>query len=349
MNVDVAIVGAGPAGLNAAAILKDHLSVVVLEATDRIGGRLLSIKKDSAHIDLGATWFWGNEKLINEIVYEHDLKSFNQYQEGNSLFQTSQFVEELPTNQMEQTSIRLLDGMQSIARILYNQLDSGTVYLNEPVISVNTHGDILEVNTSKSVWNAKHVIVAVAPAAAVHTIDFHGIEPNIVELAEKTPVWMGKVSKVICIYKTPFWRDANLSGTAFSYLGPMREIHDMSIPESGLSALFGFVQNSPNGKALNKKEILVQLIGLFGAHAGNPLEIIIQDWADEKYISPPQEFDQSGYQLYGHPFYSQPAMNGKLYWASTETASDFPGHIEGALVASKRAAERILRIKESVI
>ena len=48
---DAVIVGAGFAGLAAARDLHDHgLSVVVLEARDRVGGRVLSVELENGEI-----------------------------------------------------------------------------------------------------------------------------------------------------------------------------------------------------------------------------------------------------------------------------------------------------------
>lgn len=56
-DFDVIIIGAGPAGIGAASILnKQKVSYIVLEARDRIGGRVLSQKIDGVFIDLGASW-----------------------------------------------------------------------------------------------------------------------------------------------------------------------------------------------------------------------------------------------------------------------------------------------------
>ena len=40
-------------------------------------------------------------------------------------------------------------------------------------------------------------------------------------------------------------------------------------------------------------------------------------------------------------------MDGRLHWASTETATMTPGHIEGALVAGERAVRAILSSTEN--
>lgn len=68
----VIIIGAGGAGLAAAKILeKNNIDYIILEATDRYGGRL---KKDTTladfPIDLGAEWIHSNPKVLNVIKGE---------------------------------------------------------------------------------------------------------------------------------------------------------------------------------------------------------------------------------------------------------------------------------------
>ncbi|WP_399120269.1 FAD-dependent oxidoreductase [Streptomyces sp. KM273126] len=46
--------------------------------------------------------------------------------------------------------------------------------------------------------------------------------------------------------------------------------------------------------------------------------------------------------------YRQPALGGRLHWASTETAAaEHAGHIEGALAAGERAARAVLNAATS--
>jgi monoamine oxidase len=64
-EVDVAVIGAGAAGVGAARqlqLLRPDLSIVLLEASDRVGGRARSIHPfgaDAAALDLGCGWLHG--------------------------------------------------------------------------------------------------------------------------------------------------------------------------------------------------------------------------------------------------------------------------------------------------
>ena len=57
-EVDVAVIGAGAAGIGAARWLVDKgsISVLVLEARDRVGGRVHTIAPTGFPLDRGAEW-----------------------------------------------------------------------------------------------------------------------------------------------------------------------------------------------------------------------------------------------------------------------------------------------------
>ena len=84
---DVVIVGAGAAGLTAANELKKAgLSVAVLEARDRAGGRLWTDTIDGAMLEIGGQWISPDQTALIETVADLGLDTFSRYREGDSVY-----------------------------------------------------------------------------------------------------------------------------------------------------------------------------------------------------------------------------------------------------------------------
>ena len=84
---DVVIVGAGAAGLTAANELKKAgLSVAVLEARDRVGGRLWTDVIDGAMLEIGGQWVSPDQDALIETIAELGLETFSRYREGDSVY-----------------------------------------------------------------------------------------------------------------------------------------------------------------------------------------------------------------------------------------------------------------------
>jgi monoamine oxidase len=88
---DVIVVGAGLSGLMAARkILQSHenASVVVLEARDRVGGRMFARQAGGARkgwVDLGGQWLGEEQTRIRALAEELGLEIFEQYTGGQTV------------------------------------------------------------------------------------------------------------------------------------------------------------------------------------------------------------------------------------------------------------------------
>ena len=70
MEADVVVIGAGLSGLAAADSLKTHdpsLQVIVLEASDRVGGRTVSGTIGDKSFDLGGQWILPEHKPLLQV------------------------------------------------------------------------------------------------------------------------------------------------------------------------------------------------------------------------------------------------------------------------------------------
>lgn len=344
VRVDVIVIGAGIGGLAATRELSAKgFKVAVLEARDRIGGRVFSDSKYG--LDLGATWYWPSEPRITALVSDLGLETFPQYISGDAMYQTTDGVERIEGNPIDVYSGRFTHGAQSLAQALADELPAGAIRLSEPVVKVLSNNNEIQAITKSTTYSAQHVVLALPPALAVTTLEFTPPLPEqLHKLARITPVWMGAITKVVAIYSEPFWREDGLAGSAISYVGPMREVHDMSGPDGQPAALFGFAPPTKVSQPTPSKEsLLKQLALLFGSKAAEPKELFINDWRHEQFTSPPEVERLNTFQAFGHSAFSEPQMGGRLHWSSTETAPENPGHIEGALSAAERAVNRIVK------
>ncbi|WP_346139473.1 flavin monoamine oxidase family protein [Saccharopolyspora erythraea] len=352
---DVVVVGAGVSGLAcAAALAAAGTDVLVAEARGRTGGRLLSVPtgnwSEGGRLDLGATWFWPHETLVAGETAQLAIRTFDQHTAGNALFEASDadgapLVQRIDGNPIDVAAGRFGDGAQSLTDSLAGLLPAGSLRLGTAVSAIRRTGDAVLVRAGTAVGGAEQVVVAVPPALAAATIDITPALPEpLLRLARATPTWMADTVKVVARYRRPFWRERGLAGAAVSHAGPLREIHDMSGSGGEPAALFGFAIAATPGSpdpALGESARR-QLARLFGPEAGDPLELHVHDWSAEPFTRPPGRDAGAGHHLFGHPAYRQPALDGRLHWAGTETATHHAGHIEGALRAAARAATAVL-------
>src|SRR5215216_5386607 len=88
-EADVAVVGAGFAGIVAARELqRKGFDIVLLEARDRVGGRVLNEPiGDGKVVEVGGQWVGPTQDRMYELISELGLETFATYGEGENLFE----------------------------------------------------------------------------------------------------------------------------------------------------------------------------------------------------------------------------------------------------------------------
>jgi monoamine oxidase len=90
-----------------------------------------------------------------------------------------------------------------------------------------------------------------------------------------------------------------------------------------------------------RRTIVTALENLFGRDAADPTDYVEQDWSQETWTRGcPTGFTTPGTLSAFGSSLREPV--GRIHWAGTETATQWAGYMEGAIVSGERAAGEVL-------
>ena len=444
---DVVVVGAGASGLTAAADLRAAgLEVVVLEARDRVGGRLRTETIDGAMLELGGQWVSPDQTALIATLGELGLETYSRWRDGESVYVSadgtaSRFTGDIfPASEHTQAEIerlivvmddlvaetdvaapwahpraaeldhvsfsawleqqsddpearanialfiadamltkpahsfsllqalqmassagsfsnlvdadfildkRVVGGLQRVPLTLAEQLGDA-VRLGQPVETLEWSDDGVVATTPDLRVAARWAVVAVPP-------NLYSRIEYLPALPARRQQWhqhvsLGLVIKVHAVYETPFWRDAGLSGTAFSPYQPVHEAYDNSNHDDPRGTLVGFVSDEKADRLLalpadeRRAAILDSLASYYGEQARTPVVYYESDWASDEWTGGAYatSFDLGGLSRWGH---DQRVPVGPIRFSSSDIAAEGFQHVDGAIrvghdVAAEIVAER---------
>ena len=358
IQAKIAIIGAGLSGLYAAYLLEQAkiTDYVVLEARDRLGGRVYS----EQGFDLGATWIWPelNPDLM-QLVHQLGLPFSEQFEKGKLVFEKRRGIPpvQLSSPWASTPSIRLEGGMSSLIHGLAQQIPAQKILTQQQVTHITQQEQVpLHLTTQnqtgeETIIKADYVLIALAPRLTAQHIVFTPALPTALRNQWKhTATWMAPHAKYVAVYPEAFWRKQGLSGQASSHVGPMGEIHDAST-SSGHAALFGFLGIPANVRQkVSEADLMAhcraQLVRLFGSEAATPEYEYIKDWSADNFTATEEDWKNPAV---SHGVAPENTPNDQIWHnriigIASEWSQHYSGYLAGAIDAAQVGVQRIQQL-----
>jgi putrescine oxidase len=445
MERDVAVIGAGACGLTAAKQLRDAgASVVVLEARDRVGGRLQTDETSGALLELGGQWVSPDQTALIAALDELGLATFSRYRDGDSVYvgpdgvphrftgdifpasaatqaeiermigvldeltaqldpdrpwehpraaeldtiTWSAFLEQLSDDPEARSNVamftaeamltkpsyafsalqsllmaasagsfshlvdadfildkRVVGGLQLVPLRLAEALGDD-VLLSRPVRRIEWTEDGATVDADGDLTVAARRVILAVPPNLYDRVDYVPTLPLRRHVMHQH-LSLGLVIKIHAVYETPFWREAGLSGTAFSPYLPVHEAYDNSNHGDPRGILVGFASDTRADRLLamapeeRKSAILASLAEYYGEQAEHPTIYFESDWGSEEWTrgAYAASFDMGGLARFGADVRTPV---GPIHFASSDLAGAGYQHVDGAIRMGHWVAHEVL-------
>ncbi|GMK55022.1 hypothetical protein CspeluHIS016_0200780 [Cutaneotrichosporon spelunceum] len=253
---------------------------------------------------------------------------------------------------------RTRNGNQALAVFLAAQLQPGSVRISTPATAI-TRGECVTVSTPSGDFTA-HAIVMATNAVLLRHIRFEPPLAPAKQLAIERS-WSGVYTKVVLVYARAWWAAAGRTGFALLPEGGVRATFESSDgvsssadgtygdgPAPRQHSLTAFV-TGPRGAELaalsateRRAAVIEQVARAFGSEeAQSPLEVFEHQWSGDEWArGAPAAMLPPGQFLALAGAFALP--EGNMFFAGTENARHHPGYMEGAVVAGKEAAQKVL-------
>jgi len=239
---------------------------------------------------------------------------------------------------------KFVGGAWQIPSRMANRVE-GDIILEAPVHYIVQGEAGVTVVCEKGTFEAERLIMAVPPALAGRITYNQPLPVKRDGLMQRMP--MGSVIKIHVVYETPFWREAGLSGMATSNNRAFNVVFDQTAPGSDIGMLVGFIDSLHAVELSGYSEdqrcagVIADLVHYFGPEAANPIAYAENDWTADEWSRGCYAGTMAPGTLTGYGEALR-APVGRIYWAGTETATEWMGYLDGALQSGIRAAKEVI-------
>ncbi|WP_274307490.1 flavin monoamine oxidase family protein [Solibacillus daqui] len=408
MLKQVIIIGAGLAGLSAAKKLKEqNIPFVLLEAAERVGGKIDSITYDNGiYFELGPQFFNNDMHAFNQLLSVANIPVVETALDSNSIevddyrrldvtpiiqklhtIEKTSLSEDIPlqtlyekviTNEQDRRIIEsyfceilnihpsqasAIASLESSNRYLSEQNDlllqgakpfkeltqylaslfQEELFTNHLVNAIHKVNDYYEVHTTKQVFYAQAVIIAVPPTIACQIQFSESLKTHFMPALQSYVD--GAIIKITWLYPQKFWQDKQpLNGVIYTSVPGVSVVDSSKKQEDARLTMFIGAEAAHEFATLNTQTRLQQATALlkqyFGEIAHSYTNVQESIWVNHPYCgggySAKVKFDG----LIDAPkILRTPHEN--IVFASSEVALKFPNFMEGAIQAGYNAVDKL--------
>uniref|UniRef100_A0A8C7XM78 Amine oxidase n=1 Tax=Oryzias sinensis TaxID=183150 RepID=A0A8C7XM78_9TELE len=230
--------------------------------------------------------------------------------------------------------LKIKGGSQQLSECLAERVGWKNVRLGSAVTAIWQDAEWAKVMTSSDTFLCKAVIITCPPHLAGQCASRQGGVQYLTH---------GHIDS------WAFWKEKGFSGEIVAGSStdcPFCVTFDATSPR-GNAALVGFIAGqqashwSTKEAEQRKTAVISSLVRYLGPEAASFIHYEEKDWAKEEYSGGcPVNVMAPGLLTYYHPSLRTPC--GRIFWAGTETATQWCGYMSGAVQAGQRAALEVL-------
>ena len=217
------------------------------------------------------------------------------------------------------------------------------IIADTPILAMRQDEHSVTAYSRGTSFRARYAIVTTPPAVTQQIYFEPHLPPARDALQQR--IIMGRALTMVVFYDYPFWRENGKSGMVIDDAGPFSMCHDVSPVNASEGALACIISAEaahhwgmqPRNERLNA--VVNQLQRWFGPEALAYRGMIERDWNNERWSRGTVGFMPPGSAGFVHGI-GTPV--GRIHWASSETATQWSGSIEGAIEAGERTAAEVI-------